>query len=37
VAGVAVLAAVEAALLVFGFAAFGRTLGLRDAAPHRAP
>jgi hypothetical protein len=33
-AGAAALAAVEASLIVFSFAAFGRTLGLRDAMRH---
>jgi hypothetical protein len=35
-AGAAVLAAVEALLIVFSFVAFGRMLGLRDTARHRA-
>ena len=35
-AGAAALAAVEASLIVFSFGAFGRTLGLRDTARHRA-
>jgi hypothetical protein len=34
--GAAALAAVEASLIVFSFVAFGRTLGLRDAARDRA-
>jgi hypothetical protein len=33
--GAAALAAVEASLIVFSFVAFGRTLGLRDAARRR--
>jgi hypothetical protein len=35
-AGSAKLAAVEASMIVFSFAAFGRTLGLRDAARRKA-
>src|SRR5829696_1650126 len=35
-AGAVALAAAEASMIVFGFVAFGRTLGLRDAAPRRA-
>jgi hypothetical protein len=35
-AGAAVLAAVEASTIVLSFVVFGRTLGLRDSAPHRA-
>ena len=35
-AGAAALAAVEASLIVLSFVAFGRTLGLRDAARDRA-
>jgi hypothetical protein len=35
-ADAAALAAVEASLVVFSFAAFGRTLGLREPARHRA-
>jgi hypothetical protein len=36
VAGATALAFVEASLIVLSFAAFGRMLGLRDAAPHTA-
>jgi HAAS len=35
-AGAVALAAVEASMIVFSFVAFGRTLGLRDAARRRA-